>query len=189
MATTVGGMASGDSARLRAVAHPLRLHMLSLLTGAELSAAELARELDTTQANASYHLRVLAAVGLVVEAEQVKIRGGVAKRYRYPWRDGASGEAPSPPRDHPDRRLFVEALCAELVRRQGSAGGGPWYDADADMWVPPQVWQQVLELSHRAGTLMHEHAQPPRTPGAVHASFTTVAFTLQGQEESADATA
>ena len=30
---------------LRATAHPLRLQMLSLLTGAEMSAAEVAREL------------------------------------------------------------------------------------------------------------------------------------------------
>ena len=54
---------------LRARAHPLRLQILSLLTGAELSAAEVGRELGTTQANASYHLRVLAKVGLVEPAE------------------------------------------------------------------------------------------------------------------------
>ena len=41
---------------LRATAHPLRLQMLSLLTGAELSAAEVARELDLTP-NAIYLAR------------------------------------------------------------------------------------------------------------------------------------
>ncbi len=70
---------------LRATAHPLRLRILSLLTGAELSAAEVARELDVTHANASYHLRVLADAGEVVVAGEEKIRGGVAKRYRHPW--------------------------------------------------------------------------------------------------------
>jgi hypothetical protein len=35
-----------EISRLRAAGHPLRLRMLSLLTGAELSAAEVARELD-----------------------------------------------------------------------------------------------------------------------------------------------
>ena len=48
-----------ETSSLRAMAHPLRLRMLSLLTGAELSAAEVARELGITHANASYHLRVL----------------------------------------------------------------------------------------------------------------------------------
>ena len=54
--------------RLRATAHPVRLEMLSLLTGAELSAAEVARELGITQANASYHLRLLRTAGLLEEA-------------------------------------------------------------------------------------------------------------------------
>ena len=53
-------MTDEEVASLRAVAHPVRLRILSLLTGTELSAAEVARELDLTHANASYHLRVLA---------------------------------------------------------------------------------------------------------------------------------
>ena len=78
---------------LRATAHPLRLRMLSLLTGAELSAAEVARELDITHANASYHLRVLLEAGVVVVAGEEKIRGGVAKRYRHPWEVKAEHKA------------------------------------------------------------------------------------------------
>src|SRR6187549_612915 len=70
--------------RLRATAHPLRLEMLSLLTGAALSAAEVARELGVTQANASYHLRLLHRAGLVEEAGQEKVNGA--------W---PSGTAPS----------------------------------------------------------------------------------------------
>ncbi|MDQ3616910.1 MAG: helix-turn-helix domain-containing protein [Actinomycetota bacterium] len=50
-----------------------------------MSAAEVARELDLTHANASYHLRVLAAADLVVQAGGERIRGGVAKRYRHLW--------------------------------------------------------------------------------------------------------
>ena len=61
---------------LRATAHPLRLQMLSLLTGAELSAAEVARELDVSQANASYHLRLLLDAGLLVIASEENVRGG-----------------------------------------------------------------------------------------------------------------
>lgn len=54
-----------------AVAHPVRLRILSMLTAQPMSAAEVARELDLTHANASYRLRVLHAAGeLVVESEQ-----------------------------------------------------------------------------------------------------------------------
>ena len=70
-------------ARLRATAHPVRLRILSLLTAEAMSAADIARALDITHANASYHLRLLYNIGeLVVESEE-RIRGGRAKRYRY----------------------------------------------------------------------------------------------------------
>ena len=180
-------MAAGDSSRLRAIAHPLRLHMLSLLTGTELSAAELARELGTTQANASYHLRVLAGAGHVVEAESVKIRGGVAKRYRHPWREPQpSGDRPRSPDDH---RLLVEALCLELTRRASAAAPGRGHTTDAEMWVPPQVWGEVLDLVARAGELIHNAAQPPRTAGTVHVNLTLAAFPMRDGDGRAHATA
>ena len=59
---------------MRAVAHPVRLQMLSLLTGTEMSAAEVARELDLTHANASYHLRVLLDADEIVVAGEEKMR-------------------------------------------------------------------------------------------------------------------
>src|ERR1700753_959910 len=70
-------------AALRARAHPLRLRMLSLLTGAAMSAAELGRELDISQALASYHLRFLVNAGAVELAEELSNRGGRERRYRY----------------------------------------------------------------------------------------------------------
>ena len=71
---------------LRSVAHPVRLRILSMLTAQPMSAAEVARELDLTHANASYHLRVLHDAGeLVVESEE-KIRGGT--RQALPLRRG-----------------------------------------------------------------------------------------------------
>ncbi|MEV1205735.1 winged helix-turn-helix domain-containing protein, partial [Microbispora rosea] len=45
-------MAEGDP-RLRALAHPVRLRMLSLMWGAPMSAAELSRELGISHALAS----------------------------------------------------------------------------------------------------------------------------------------
>ncbi|HEX6873862.1 MAG TPA: helix-turn-helix domain-containing protein, partial [Micromonosporaceae bacterium] len=71
------------AAKLRALAHPIRLRILSLLTGAAMTAAEIARELDLTHANASYHVRQLAEVGQIEVVAEERIRGGVAKRYRY----------------------------------------------------------------------------------------------------------
>src|SRR6478672_13817383 len=98
--------------RLRALAHPVRLQILSLLTGAELSAAEVARELDITQANASYHLRQLAASEYVEVVREERVRGGVAKIYRHPW-DTATDGAVTPD----STAAYGNAMAAELTRR------------------------------------------------------------------------
>ncbi len=64
--------------------------MLSLLTGAPHSAAELARELGGSQANASYHERRLEHAGLVVVVEQLSVGGVQARRY-HTWPPTARG--------------------------------------------------------------------------------------------------
>lgn len=166
---------------LRATAHPLRLRMLSLLTSAPMSAAEVARELEITHANASYHLRVLLDAGAVVIEGEERIRGGVAKRYRHPWRDT--------PLDGPDsgdstasadeRRQFLATMLGEVARR---------YDqrretdravlADAELWVSPEVWDEAGRLLRKAAELVHDSAQKPRTAGTVHVSVTAIGFEL-----------
>jgi DNA-binding transcriptional ArsR family regulator len=158
---------------LRAVAHPVRLRMLSLLTGVDMSAAEIARELGITQANASYHLRQLAASGHVVEAGTEKIRGGVAKRYTHPWREGA----PRPKGGTTDSSL-VEVIANELVRRAGLRSPGLALLTDAELWVSPEVWREATDLVHQASSLLHESARRPRSNGSVHVNMTAAMFQM-----------
>lgn len=171
----------GRIGELRATAHPLRLQMLSLLTGAELSAAEVARELGVTQANASYHLRLLHAAGLLVIAGEETVRGGKAKKYRHPW------DAPVVrPRTTPeeDRLAYVRVLADMIPRRfLERESGTPSRFTDADLWVEPAVWEKVTALLDEASTLLHASARPPRTAGTVRAALSVAAFRLQGAEE------
>ncbi len=147
---------------MRATAHPVRLRILSLLTGAEMSAAELARELDITHANASYHLRTLAETGLVVEAGEEKIRGGVAKRYRHPWQT-QDMVGPKPTREETEQ--YVRTMTQELLRRFAQRRpGGRNRLTDAEMWVTPEVWEQVTDLVQQASHLVHAEARPPVPP-------------------------
>jgi DNA-binding transcriptional ArsR family regulator len=162
-----------DVSSLRAVAHPVRLRMLSLLTGVEMSAAEIARELGITQANASYHLRQLAASGHVVETGTEKIRGGVAKRYTHQWRDGA----PKNHRPAGDNSL-IEVVANELLRRAGQRSAGLGMLTDAELWVSPEVWRQATDLVHEASALLHENARRPRSKGAVHVNMTAAMFEM-----------
>ena len=164
----------GATSRLRATAHPLRLRMLSLLTGAELSATEIARELEVTHANASYHLRFLEKAGLIEVASEERIRGGVAKRYRHPWRDSAAVDLGE---NATERGAYVRAMADELVRRHGDQRRKGIF-VDAELWVDPSVWQEAQELVQRASELVHDAARPPRTEGTLHVNLTSAAFRM-----------
>jgi DNA-binding transcriptional ArsR family regulator len=169
-----GVSTSGQMASLRAMAQPLRLRLLSLLTGAAMSAAEVARELDLTHANASYHLRQLHAAGLLVVAEEQAIRGGRAKRYRYDLDEnkGFGGDASS-------KRLWFQAMADELVRRAGFLrSDGPQASSDAELWVDPEAWRTFRDAVADASVDLHKAARPPRDAGSVHVSATIAAFVM-----------
>lgn len=65
---------------MRAMAHPLRLRLLDLLRDGPSTATKLAAELGESSGATSYHLRILARVGLV---EDVGERGNRRERW---WR-------------------------------------------------------------------------------------------------------
>jgi DNA-binding transcriptional ArsR family regulator len=160
---------------LRAMAHPLRLRMLSLLTGTAMSAAEVARELALTHANASYHLRQLQAVGLLVVESEESVRGGKAKRYRYDLasKAGHGGDADS-------AVPYYQAIAGELVRRASGRQNGTTKatSSDAELWVPAEAWQRTVERVAEAIHDLHVAAVAPRTADALHVSVTTALFEM-----------
>lgn len=167
--------------QLRALAHPVRLRMLSLLTGAELTAAEVARELELTHANASYHLRQLLAAGLLVIAGEERIRGGAAKRYRYDLdRDPRwSKDAPERPETAESYQLMYAAVATELRRRTAHRAPGPGHLTDAEVWVDPADWEAVREQVEVASDRLHRAARPPRTPGTILVNATMALFPME----------
>jgi DNA-binding transcriptional ArsR family regulator len=183
MSLEVGGVPRDATAQLRALAHPVRLRILSLLTGASLTAAEIARELALTHANASYHLRQLLAGGIIDVAGEERIRGGVAKRYRYDVeRDLTPAPADLSPGARPtaEHRLALTALAAELRRRSDSMRRVPGNRVvDAELWVDPQTWRDVCERVGEAAADLHRAAVAPRTEGAVRTSATIALFEME----------
>ncbi|WP_155370349.1 ArsR/SmtB family transcription factor [Catellatospora vulcania] len=179
-----GRTVTGD---LRALAHPIRLRILSLLTGAEMNAAEVARELGITHANASYHLRLLLNADSIEVAGEEKIRGGQAKRYRY---DVNKAFAPPGDRPHPradEVQIVYAALAAELQRRARAIVTGP--DSvgtltDAELWVDLDEWKGIRDRIAEASEHMHRIAQRPHTPGTVRVSATIALFRLQDEARS-----
>ena len=164
---------------LRSVAHPVRIRILSLLTAEAMSAAEVARELGLTHANASYHLRVLHEAGEVVIESEEKIRGGVAKRYRYLVEDAPAAT----PATNDDRIAYVRAIAHEVTRRQGSHRRGTGQMSDIETWVDPETWVEAVDLLRRASDLLHDRARPPRSPGTTHVSASLFAFQMADPTE------
>jgi DNA-binding transcriptional ArsR family regulator len=157
---------------LRAMAHPLRLQMLSLTTGAALSAAELAEELGIAHAAASYHARQLADAGLLTIVDDPGERTGPGRppvRYRYE------------PRADLDRSEGEQALWAATSRdmqRRLSARTRHHVGADGEAWMAPEDFEEVCALAQRISDLMHERALRPHAEGSVHASISVYAFEL-----------
>jgi DNA-binding transcriptional ArsR family regulator len=165
-------------ASLRARAHPLRLRMLSLLTGAAMSAAELARELGVSQALASYHLRFLADAGVVQLVEESVNRGGRERRYRY---DATAPEPAMSGLDADSYELMLNASIEELRRRHAERDrGGPGLTVDAELWVSEEDWLEARAAVHEATLRLHQRAVRPHEPGTMRVNATVVMFPLVG---------
>jgi DNA-binding transcriptional ArsR family regulator len=180
-------MSLGDrTAELRALAHPLRLRMLSLLTGDAMTAAEIARELAITHANASYHLRQLLAVGLIEIVGEEQIRGGVAKRYRYDLSRAQTrgpqtetGTDPESLAAADELQLVCAAVAVELQRRAAQRAPGPTLLADAELWVEPAEWKAIRDEAKALSVRLHTSARPPHTAGTVQVNATMVLFAMK----------
>lgn len=159
---------------LRAMAHPLRLQILSLTAGAAMSASELADELGIVHAAASYHARQLAEAGLLQVVDATEERSGPGRppvRYRY-MAELASNLDRSEGEEALWAASFQDLLRRVRVRTRHHIG------ADAEVWLTPEDFDEVCALAGRLSELIHERAQRPRAEGAVHASVTVYAFEL-----------
>ena len=67
---------------VKALAHPLRVRALAILTEREASPSELADELDEPLGNVSYHVRLLHDLGLIELVGTTPRRGAIEHHYR-----------------------------------------------------------------------------------------------------------
>jgi DNA-binding transcriptional ArsR family regulator len=177
-------VAAGDPGRqeqLRALSHPVRLRILSLLTARAMSSAELARELGMNHAAVSYHVRQLARAGYLEVAETRSVRGGQERRYRAVF--GGRGQW-----EQEDPQLVVRAVTEELSRRLAE-GPSTWrVFADAELWVDPGMWADVRARVASAMADLHNAAAPPHSEGSVRVSATAMLFqvgTANGHQDTA----
>lgn len=153
MATPDNRRTITSSDALAALAHPIRLDLLSfLMANGPATASDCARAVDDSPSNCSYHLRVLAQHGLVEPAESADGR-------ERPWRATVTGLDMDLDSDDPavaaSATAAVEAsiqldyhLAREHVRRRDRVED-PWREVDAHaqygLRVTPAELRDLLE--------------------------------------------
>jgi DNA-binding transcriptional ArsR family regulator len=118
-----------DQRIMKALSHPLRLRMLTLLNQKIASPSELAQELDEPLGNVSYHMRFLADLKMVKLVRTEPRRGAVEHYY----------EALEPPQISDDdwaqlpaslRRGLSDSLLRDIASDVRSASKDGGFDRD-----------------------------------------------------------
>jgi DNA-binding transcriptional ArsR family regulator len=129
-----------DPRALTAVAHPVRLGILELLTleGA-MTASQLADRLDESPANCSWHLRKLAEHELIEEAE-----GGTGRQ--RPWQMRKIGLSWGAGDAGPEERRAGDALSRVMLQR--------WVDRFLDATERAEgEWREAATVTQTMGYL------------------------------------
>ena len=82
-----------DPSMARAIAHPVRVKILSLLEHGDATPKYMAQQLELRLENLSYHVRALAKAGFIELTGTRQVRGAVEHRYRLRVRPRISKSA------------------------------------------------------------------------------------------------
>jgi DNA-binding transcriptional ArsR family regulator len=110
---------------VKALAHPLRVRILSMLDESVMSPSEIAEQIDVPIGNVSYHTRQLLELGMIKLVRETRRRGAVEHHYTAEARPLITDKAW---RDAPEivRRAMVGAALEEAgkaVNEAAIAGG------------------------------------------------------------------
>src|SRR5689334_7450580 len=119
----------GDPRLVKALAHPLRVQILSTLEDRVASPSDLAEELDAPLGNVSYHVRTLADLGLVKLVRRRTRRGAVEHYYQARGRALVSNRAWSQLPGVVQRSMVAVAL-EQAVDAAGAAAAAGGFDHD-----------------------------------------------------------
>ena len=119
----------GDPRLVKALAHPLRVQILSLLEERVASPSDLAEELGAPLGNVSYHVRTLADLGLLKLVRRRTRRGAVEHYYQARERatvtDKAWSQVPSIV-----RKSMVGVALEQAIESATAAAAAGGFDAD-----------------------------------------------------------
>ena len=144
-----------DPRLVKALAHPLRIQILRVLSNRVASPSEIADEISARLPNVSYHVRFLERVGVIELVRTRQRRGAIEHYYRARGRlritDRVWGQVPEPIKD-----AVVDAALAQTisqVRAAAAAGGFNRKDSLGSRWsmvLDERGFREVSALLHDA---------------------------------------
>lgn len=158
-----------DQRLVKALGHPIRVQILTILNERIASPNEIAKEIGASLGTVSYHVRLLAELECLELMETVPRRGAVEHYYRAtvrPWFEKDSwGKLPRSAR----AAVSTEAVQA-IVERMAAALSSGAFDSRDDrhlsrtpLMLDEQAWQELArlldELLERALALKAESAE------------------------------
>jgi DNA-binding transcriptional ArsR family regulator len=164
------------SALLRALAHEVRLQMLSRLWQGPASVADLARHVGIPHGLASQHVKTLREAGLVRQVGSETRRGGHATLY------AATGGAPltSLASGDTDVTPLVATMAALMnTRSRRRTPGRPALLADAELWVSTSAWEKFQAQMLDTIVELHHAVQDAETPGSVQIGLSVLGVQLR----------
>ncbi|HEY9290789.1 MAG TPA: helix-turn-helix domain-containing protein [Microlunatus sp.] len=183
-----------DTATLRVLAHPMRVSVLRLLRQRGPSTAtRLAAELGINPGAASYHLRRLAAGGLIVEDEE---RGtGRDRWWTAVHRQSIYDPAAAPVEQREVGRTYTHAVALAAIQRLRRAAEEiprlpeEWAEvstyADFTFRLTPDeldgLRAELLEVLHRYQ--QRQAAESGSSAGAIPVSLQVQAFPVPGEPD------
>ena len=140
-----------DPRLVKAMAHPLRVQILSVLEQRVASPRELSDELDAPLGNVSYHVRTLSGLGLIKLVKKTPRRGAIEHYYEARGRAVVSDKAWAEVPDIVKRALLGATLASVSEEVNAAASGGGFERDDIHLTtsrgvVDEQGWRDVAKL-------------------------------------------
>ena len=160
-----------DPRLVKALAHPVRVQILSSLEDRVASPSRLADEIGAPLGTVSYHVRILAGLGLIELVDRKQRRGAIEHYYRArgPTRisEGAWEKVPSVVKE-----ALVEATLGEIYRYVDEAAeGGGFSRGDSHLVRQPltldargwkemadavqALWERAKQIEADSATRLH----------------------------------
>jgi DNA-binding transcriptional ArsR family regulator len=178
----------GDPRLVKALAHPLRVQILSTLEDRIASPSDLATELGAPLGNVSYHVRTLADLGLVKLVKRRTRRGAVEHYYQARGRAQVSNRAWAQVPGVVKRSMVAVALeqAVDAAGAAAAAGGFDHEESNLSRQAVTLDPKGFSELSQAVGKLheevaaIHERSagrlEKAGDEGAVQAGVVTMLF-------------